>query len=141
MKKGTKLDGTNPTLLYGYGGYGVSDDARTSRSRSRVWLDHGGVFAIANLRGGGEFGEAWHQAGNLTQQAERVRRLSLRGEHLIERGYTKPEQLAIMGGSNGGLLMGAVLTQHPELFRAVVSPRRHLRHAARGARRPTAPST
>ena len=96
---------------------------RTSRAGAARWLDHGGVYAIANLRGGGEFGEAWHKARQPDEEAERVRRLHRAAAQLADRrtSYTQPDQLAIQGGSNGGLLMGAALTQHPELFRAVVS--------------------
>ena len=120
MKKGTKLDGTNPVLLTGYGGYGVSLQPYFSESR-RVWLDAGGILAVANLRGGGEYGEAWHFAGNLTKKQAVFDDMIAVAEHLIARGYTKPERLAAIGGSNGGLLMGAILTQRPELFRAIVS--------------------
>jgi prolyl oligopeptidase len=120
MKKGTKLDGSNPAILYGYGGYGLSMTPQYSVSR-RIWLDHGGIFVVANLRGGGEFGEAWHLAGNLTKKQAVFDDMIGAARHLIARGYTKPERLAAMGGSNGGLLMGAMITQAPELFRAVVS--------------------
>jgi prolyl oligopeptidase len=119
-RKGTKLDGTNPTLLTGYGGYGSSQTPRFS-SANKVWLEQGGVLAIANLRGGSEYGEAWHQAGYLTKKQSVFDDFAACAKHLIERKYTNPEKLAIEGGSNGGLLMGAALTQHPELFRAVVS--------------------
>ena len=120
MKKGTKLDGSNPLLVTGYGGYGVNLEPRFSEGR-RVWLDAGGIFAVANLRGGGEFGEAWHFAGNLTKKQAVFDDMIAVAEHLVARGYTRPERLAAIGGSNGGLLMGAILTQRPELFRAIVS--------------------
>ncbi len=120
MKKGTKLDGSNPVLLYGYGGYGINESPSFSNA-NRVWLDHGGIFVAANLRGGGEFGEAWHQAGNLTRKQNVFDDMIGAAEHLIKRGYTSKEKLAVLGGSNGGLLMGAILTQRPDLFRAVVS--------------------
>jgi len=120
MKKGTKRDGKNPVLVYGYGGYGVSMVPYFSLS-NRVWLDHGGVFAVANLRGGGEFGEAWHLAGNLTRKQNVFDDMIACAEHMIARGYTTPARLGAEGGSNGGLLMGAILTQRPDLFRAVVS--------------------
>ncbi|HZE60414.1 MAG TPA: prolyl oligopeptidase family serine peptidase [Burkholderiales bacterium] len=120
IKKGTKLDGSNPVLLTGYGGYGISLSPYFSESR-RVWLDGGGIFAVANLRGGGEFGEAWHLAGNLTKKQNVFDDMIAAAEHLVSRGYTKPERLAAIGGSNGGLLMGAILVQRPELFRAIVS--------------------
>jgi prolyl oligopeptidase len=119
-KKGVKLDGSNPTLLYGYGGYGVNETPRFSTTR-RVWLDHGGIFVTANIRGGGEFGEAWHLAGNLTRKQNVFDDFIASAEYLIAKGYTSPSKLAIQGGSNGGLLMGAALTQRPELFRAVHS--------------------
>ena len=120
MKKGTRQDGGNPVLLYGYGGYGINMQPGFNEAR-RVWLDAGGIFAVANLRGGGEFGEAWHLAGNLTKKQAVFDDMIAVAQHLIDRGYTKPERLAAMGGSNGGLLMGALLTQRPDLFRAIVS--------------------
>jgi prolyl oligopeptidase len=120
MKKGTKRDGSNPVLLTGYGGYGVSLQPRLYES-SRVWLDAGGIYAVANLRGGGEFGEAWHLGGNLTKKQAVFDDMIAVAQHLVERGYTRPERLAAIGGSNGGLLMGAILTQRPELFRAIVA--------------------
>jgi prolyl oligopeptidase len=120
MKKGTKLDGSNPALLTGYGGYGVTLRPFFS-NRARAWLDHGGVFAVANLRGGGEFGEEWHHAGNLTKKQNVFDDMIACGEHLVARGYTSKQKLAAMGGSNGGLLMGALITQRPDLFRAIVS--------------------
>ncbi|MFY9702230.1 MAG: prolyl oligopeptidase family serine peptidase [Terriglobales bacterium] len=120
-RKGTKLDGSNPTLLYGYGGYGVNESPYFAGSTARVWLDQGGVYVIANLRGGGEYGEEWHKAGNLTQKQNVFDDFIASGQYLIDRKYTSTAHLAIMGGSNGGLLMGAALTQRPDLFRAVVS--------------------
>ena len=120
MRKGTKRDGSNPVLLYGYGGYGLSEQPYFS-VRNRVWLDAGGVFAVANLRGGGEFGEEWHLAGNLTRKQNVFDDMIGAARHLVDRGYTTPARLAALGGSNGGLLMGAILTQRPELFRAIVS--------------------
>ena len=119
-KKGTKLDGKNPTLLYGYGGYGVNLTPGFDSTR-RLWFDAGGVSVIANLRGGGEYGEAWHKAGNLTHKQHVFDDLIASAEHLIQRGYTSPSRLAVEGGSNGGLLMGAFLTQRPDLAHAVVS--------------------
>ena len=120
-RKGTVLDGTNPMLLTGYGGYGISMTPYFLGSFGRIWLDTGGVFAIANLRGGGEYGEAWHEAGKLTKKQNVFDDFIACAQHLIDRKYTSPAHLAIEGGSNGGLLMGAVLTQRPDLFRAVVS--------------------
>jgi prolyl oligopeptidase len=119
-KKGTKLDGTHPTLLYAYGGYGISMNPGFLATE-RVLLERGFVYAVANLRGGGEFGEQWHEQGNLTKKQNVFDDFAASAQMLIDRGYTNPKKLAIMGGSNGGLLMGAALTQHPELYRAVVS--------------------
>lgn len=119
-KKGTKLDSSNPTLLTGYGGFGVSRKPRL-RPWYRAWLDQGGVFAEANLRGGGELGQTWHDAGKLTKKQNVFDDFAACAKALVELGYTKPEHLAITGRSNGGLLMGAEIVQHPEMFRAVVS--------------------
>jgi prolyl oligopeptidase len=118
-RKGTKLDGRNPTLLTGYGGFGISLTPGFRVDR-RIWLEQGGVYAIANLRGGREYGEEWHLAGNLTRKQSVFDDFTACAKHLIDRRYTSADRLAIEGGSNGGLLMGAVVTQHPELFRAVV---------------------
>jgi prolyl oligopeptidase len=120
-KKGTVLDGTNPTILYGYGGYGVSLRPGFLGVRPRVWLDGGGVYAIAIIRGGGEFGERWHLDGNLTRKQNVFDDFAATAQHLIARKYTSAAKLAIFGESNGGLLMGATLTQHPDLMRAVVA--------------------
>ncbi|TSA00582.1 MAG: S9 family peptidase [Rhodocyclaceae bacterium] len=119
-RKGTPLDGNNPTLLTAYGGYGISLKPAFSLP-ARMWLDQGGVFVIANLRGGGEYGEAWHKAGNLTRKQTVFDDFIATAEHLVARRYTSAQRLAIQGGSNGGLLMGAALTQRQALFRAVVS--------------------
>ena len=119
-RKGTKLDGTNPTLLTGYGGYGLSMNPSFS-TRRRLWLDVGGVWAVANLRGGAEFGETWHEQGQLTHKQNVFDDFAACAKYLIDRKYTTPSKLVIEGGSNGGLLMGAALTQHPDLFRVVVS--------------------
>ena len=120
-KKGVKLDGHNPTLLYGYGGYGVNQQPSFSGGFRRLWLDAGGVFVLANIRGGGEYGDEWHTQGNLTHKQNVFDDFAAAGETLIAKGYTSHARLALQGGSNGGLLMGAVLVQHPELARAVVS--------------------
>ena len=120
-RKGTPADGTAPALLTGYGGYGVILDPRFAGSRARLWLDAGGVFAVANIRGGGEYGEAWHRQGSLTRKQNVFDDFTAVGEDLIARRITSHDRLALMGGSNGGLLMGAVLTQHPGLARAVLS--------------------
>jgi prolyl oligopeptidase len=118
--KGIKLDGTHPTLLYAYGGYGISMTPRFSPMR-RLWLDYGGVYAEAGIRGGGEYGEAWHVAGMLTRKQNVFDDFAAAMQFLVERKFTSPDRLAIMGGSNGGLTMGAALTQHPAAMRAVVS--------------------
>lgn len=118
--KHIKLDGSNPILLNGYGGFRSSRSPRFSALR-RVWLEQGGVSAIANIRGGGEFGEEWHRAGSLTNKQNCFDDFAAAMQHMIDRNYTNPEKLAIIGGSNGGLLMGAMITQHPDLFKATVS--------------------
>ncbi len=120
-RRGTRLDGTNPTLLEGYGGYGVNIQPYFLGAFTRAWLDQGGVYVIANLRGGGEYGEEWHQAGRLTRKQTVFDDFIASAQHLIERQYTSPAHLAAIGGSNGGLLMGAAFTERPDLFRAVVS--------------------
>jgi prolyl oligopeptidase len=119
-KRGTKLDGSNPALLTGYGGFGVSIKPRL-RPWYRAWLEQGGVFAQANLRGGGEMGATWHDAGKLTKKQNVFDDFAACGKALVDLGYTKPERLGITGRSNGGLLMGAEIVQHPEMWRAVVS--------------------
>jgi prolyl oligopeptidase len=118
-KKGIKLDGRNPTLLTGYGGFNVSLTPDFVGWRY-LWLEHGGVFAVANLRGGAEFGEDWHRAGMLEKKQNVFDDFIAAAEYLISQKYTDKDHLAIRGGSNGGLLMGAVLTQRPDLFRAVI---------------------
>jgi len=118
--KNTRLDGKNPALLTGYGGFDISMTPYFDPS-ILPWLDAGGVYAIANLRGGGEFGEEWHLHGMLTEKQHVFDDFIGCAQYLIDQGYTNPSKLGIEGGSNGGLLMGAVLTQRPDLFRAVVS--------------------
>jgi prolyl oligopeptidase len=118
--KGLALDGTHPAILYGYGGYNVSLSPGFSAIR-HVWIEQGAVYAVAVTRGGGEFGEEWHRSGALTQKQNVFDDFGAAMEHLVSRGYTRPERLAITGGSNGGLLMGAMITQQPELFKATVS--------------------
>ena len=117
-KKGLKLDGARPTLLYGYGGFLVNVTP-VFRSDAVIFAEHGGVFAVANLRGGGEFGEKWHRAGMLENKQNVFDDFIAAAEWLIENGYTKPAHLAIEGGSNGGLLTGVMMTQRPDLFQAV----------------------
>jgi prolyl oligopeptidase len=119
FKKGLKLDGHNPTLLTGYGGFNVSSTPVFSRT-TYLWMEHGGVFVVANLRGGSEFGEDWHRAGMLDKKQNVFDDFIAAGEHLIAEKYTDKDHLAIQGGSNGGLLMGAMITQRPDLFRAVI---------------------
>lgn len=120
MPRGAKADGSNPALVTGYGGYGISLSPSFNPIR-RVLLDQGFVIAVANLRGGGEFGEPWHLQGNLTNKQNVFDDFAAALRHMIERKYTSPSKLAIEGGSNGGLLMGATLVQQPELVKTVVS--------------------
>jgi len=118
-KKGLVRDGSHPTLLTGYGGFNVSLTPGFSTT-ALFWLERGGVYAIANLRGGAEFGEEWHEAGKLGNKHQVFRDFEYAMRHLIRDGWTRPDLLAITGGSNGGLLMGAMMTQAPELFRVAV---------------------
>jgi prolyl oligopeptidase len=120
-RKGTKLDGSNPTLLTGYGGFGISEEPLFLGSFARVWLDQGGIYVDANLRGGAEYGEEWHMAGKLMHKQNVFDDFLGCAQYLIDQKYTSPAHLAILGGSNGGLLMGAAFTQHPDMFRAVIS--------------------
>ncbi len=120
LPKGFKPDGSSPALVNGYGGYGVSLTPSFSATR-RVLFDQGVICVVANLRGGGEYGEPWHLEGNLTRKQNVFDDFAAVLKHLIDRRYTSAEKLAIEGGSNGGLLMGAMLTQHPELVKTVVS--------------------
>jgi prolyl oligopeptidase len=116
-----KQDGSNPTLLYGYGGYNISETPAFLGARGRLWLDGRGVFAVASLRGGGEYGEAWHAQGALTHKQNVFDDFYACAEYLLNAHWTSVPHLAALGGSNGGLLMGATITQHPSSFKAVVS--------------------
>jgi prolyl oligopeptidase len=118
-KKGLQLDGQNPTILYGYGGFDVSLTPAFSVSNI-AWLEMGGVYAVANMRGGGEYGRAWHEAGMLDRKQNVFDDFIAAAEWLIANNYTSSKKLAIRGGSNGGLLVGAAMTQRPELFAAAV---------------------
>ena len=117
-RKDLMHDGRRPTLLTGYGGFNVSLTP-TFVGSLPLWLERGGVYAVPNLRGGGEYGEEWHRAGMLDRKQNVFDDFIAAAEHLVAEGYTSPERLTISGGSNGGLLMGAALTQRPDLFRAV----------------------
>jgi prolyl oligopeptidase len=119
-RKDFKYDGTNPTLLNAYGGFEVSETPGYSANIGKLWLEHGGVYVLANIRGGGEFGPAWHEAGLKTHRQRIYDDFAAVGEDLIARKITSPQHLGIMGGSNGGLLMGVEMTQHPDLWNAVV---------------------
>jgi prolyl oligopeptidase len=118
-KKGLKLDGSNPVLMTAYGGFDVSETPGFS-TNAIVWVESGGIFALPNLRGGGEFGEAWHRAGMLDKKQNVFDDFFGAAEYLIANHYTTPERLAITGRSNGGLLMGAAMTQRPDLYAAIV---------------------
>jgi prolyl oligopeptidase len=118
-KKGLKLDGNRPTLLYGYGGFNISLTPGFD-VRSAVWMERGGVYAVPTLRGGGEYGVAWHEGGRLHNKQNVFDDFFAAAQHLIDKGYTRPEKLAIAGRSNGGLLVGAAITQRPELFGAAL---------------------
>jgi prolyl oligopeptidase len=119
-KKNIKLDGSNPTLLYGYGGFEISLTPNYSGSVGRAWLTQGGVYVVANIRGGGEYGPRWHQAALKANRLRAYEDFAAVAKDLVSRGVTKPERLGIQGGSNGGLLVGNMFTLYPNLFSAAV---------------------
>ena len=118
-KKGTKLDGKNPTILYGYGGFNISQTPGF-RVTNAVWLEQGGIYAVPNIRGGGEYGREWHNAGTQTKKQNVFDDFIAAAEFLIDKNYTSTEFLALRGGSNGGLLVGAVMTQRPDLMKVAL---------------------
>jgi prolyl oligopeptidase len=118
--KDMKYDGTNPTLLYAYGGFQISLTPNYSPTTGKLWLERGGVYVLANIRGGGEFGPAWHEAGLKTNRMRIYDDFAAVGQDLVTRKITSPRRLGIWGGSNGGLLMGVEMTQHPDMWHAVM---------------------
>jgi prolyl oligopeptidase len=119
-KNGIARDGNNPTIVWGYGGYGVNETPGFS-PRRMLWLEQGGVFVVANIRGGGEYGEEWHRAGNLLNKQNVFDDYYAAAKYMVDSHWTRRDRLALMGGSNGGLLMGATVVQHPELAKSVLS--------------------
>jgi prolyl oligopeptidase len=119
-RKQLRYDGSNPTLLTAYGGFQISRTPSYSAVNGKLWLERGGVYVLANIRGGGEFGPAWHEAGLKTHRQRIYDDFAAVGQDLVKRRITSPRRLGIMGGSNGGLLMGVEMTQHPEMWNAIV---------------------
>ena len=119
QKKGLNIDGNNPVFLYGYGWFNISITPRFSIANI-VFLEIGGIYAVANIRGGGEYGESWHKAGTLLNKQNVFNDFIAAAEYLISAGYTNSSKLAVHGRSNGGLLIGAVLTQRPDLYRVCI---------------------
>jgi prolyl oligopeptidase len=119
-RKDMRFDGSNPTLLYAYGGFQVSETPDYHAPIGKLWLERGGVFVLANIRGGGEFGPAWHEAGLKTHRQRIYDDFAAVGQDLVTRRITSPRRLGILGGSNGGLLMGVEMTQHPEMWNAII---------------------
>jgi prolyl oligopeptidase len=119
FKKGMELNGKNPTILYGYGGFNISLTPGFSTVNA-IWMEQGGIYAVPNIRGGGEYGKEWHDAGTKTRKQNVFDDFIAAAEYLIAEGYTSPEYLAIRGGSNGGLLVGAVMTQRPDLMKVAL---------------------
>ena len=120
-RKDVKQDGTAPLLVWGYGGYGNVQSPVNLLPATRIWLDAGGVYALANVRGGGEYGPEWHKAGYLTRKQTVFDDFTAVVRHLVDAKWGAPDRVALRGGSNGGLLMGAMIVQHPELARAVLT--------------------
>jgi prolyl oligopeptidase len=119
-RKGLKLDGSHPTLLYGYGGFEISLTPNYAPAAGRGWLQYGGVFVVANIRGGGEYGPRWHQAALKQNRLRAYEDFAAVAEDLVKRGVTSAKRLGIQGGSNGGLLVGNMVTLYPKLFAAAV---------------------
>jgi prolyl oligopeptidase len=118
-KKGIKLNGKNPTILYGYGGFNISLTP-SFKVANTIWLEQGGVYAVANLRGGGEYGKKWHDAGTQLKKQNVFDDFIAAGEYLQSKKYTSPDYMAILGRSNGGLLVGATMTQRPDLMKVAL---------------------